>query len=232
MAALVTAKKELRRRIQRILREIPPESISSQSATATSRLLALPEYRSAKRISVFLSMPQGEISTTGIVRDALTSGKEVYVPYTHKVTQASVMDMLRLYSMDDFESLKPDKWGIPSLAEESIPTRQNCFGGHGIAPTRSRSPEDAGLDLIVLPGVAFDTGMRRLGHGKGYYDHFLNRYNKEVAGTVRANSRPYLVAVALREQLLLPPEEIPVGAHDRPVDAIIVGDGRLIKPEP
>lgn len=195
-------------------------------------------------------MPQGEISTTGIVRDALTSGKEVYVPYTHKVTQASVMDMLRLYSMDDFESLKPDKWGIPSLAEESIPTRQNCFGGHGIAPTRSRSPEDAGLDLMVLPGVAFDTGMRRLGHGKGYYDHFLNRYNKEVAGTVRANSRPYLgehgpclqlamlrltrvpVAVALREQLLLPPEEIPVGAHDRPVDAIIVGDGRLIKPEP
>lgn len=40
------------------------------------------------------------------------------------------------------------------------------------------------------------------------------------------------VALALKEQLLLPPKEVPVGTHDHPVDAIIVGDGRLIRPEP
>jgi 5-formyltetrahydrofolate cyclo-ligase len=199
-------------------------------------------------------MPQGEISTTGIVRDALAAGKEVFVPYTHNIetesTQStvSVMDMLRLDSMEEFESLTPDKWGIPSLSAASVSSRSNCFGGLGVVKDRFRGPgQDLGLDLIVMPGMAFDTDMRRLGHGKGYYDHFLNRYSREVEGSPRACRRPFLgkdflypplriadqyhlmaVALALKEQIVLPPEEIPVTDHDHPIDAVIVGDGGLI----
>ncbi|KAL1969840.1 hypothetical protein VTN77DRAFT_7349 [Rasamsonia byssochlamydoides] len=239
MAALKTAaKKELRRKIQKVLQNIPRESIASQSALATSRLLSLSEYQNAKRISVYLSMPQGEISTTGIVRDALASGKEVFIPYIHSIEaepaqpKVSVMDMLSLNSMEEFESLTPDKWGIPSLSETSIPTKRNCFGGYGVEPTRPRNPEEAfGLDLIVMPGVAFDINLRRLGHGKGYYDHFLNRYSREVAGSPGAPQKPFLVALALKEQVLPPTEEIPVDEHDWLVDTVIVGNGKLIVPE-
>ncbi|OKL57127.1 hypothetical protein UA08_07483 [Talaromyces atroroseus] len=198
-------------------------------------------------------MPQGEISTTSIVRDALASGKEVFIPYTHKLAETgkestqpkiSVMDMLRLESMEEFESLRPDKWGIPSLDKSSIPLKQNCLGGTGVLPERPRGgSDDLGLDLIVMPGMAFDTDLRRLGHGKG-----------EIAGSPRASQRPFLgktdfppsiycktiqvktnadrmanaVALALVEQIILPPEAIPVASHDQPVDAVIVGDGRLI----
>lgn len=146
-------------------------------------------------------MPTGEISTTGIVQDALSKGKEVFVPYTHKLEtignpsqpKVSVMDMLRLESMEEFESLVPDKWGIPSLDKQSIPGRQNCLGGTGVLEERPRgNPTDLGLDLIVMPGMAFDTDLRRLGHGKGYYDYFLNNYNKEIAGSPRASQRPFL----------------------------------------
>ncbi|KAL2012505.1 hypothetical protein VTN00DRAFT_30 [Thermoascus crustaceus] len=181
-------------------------------------------------------MPTGEISTTGIVQDALKHNKEVFIPYIHSadVTPAqpkvSVMDMLALNSMEEFESLEPDKWGIPSLRAESVAGRKNCLGGYGVSPAR---PRDAagngfGLDLIVMPGMAFDKSLRRLGHGKGYYDYFLKTYSKEVESKTNTRRHPFLVALALKEQILPPTEEIPVGGHDWPVDAIIVGDGRFL----
>lgn len=108
-------------------------------------------------------MPSGELSTTGIVKDALQRGKNVYIPYIHTQDNISVMDMFALGSMSEFESLQPDKWGIPSLLVTQIEGRQNALV--------------QGLDLIVMPGMAFDHGFRRLGHGKGYYDHFLTRYS-------------------------------------------------------
>lgn len=143
----------------------------------------MPEYKAAKRISVYLSMPSGEISTAGIVHDALGQGKQVFIPYTYKPASPkdgqpkSIMDMLELKSIDDYESLKPDPWGIPTPSEDSISSRANAFGGTG--RTQGNVPENAtvegGLDLIIMPGMAFDSSFGRLGHGKGFYDYFLYR---------------------------------------------------------
>ncbi|KAJ9264897.1 hypothetical protein DTO212C5_6883 [Paecilomyces variotii] len=238
MAALQTAKKDLRRKVRDVLLTLPKDSIASQSTIVTNQLLSLPEYRNAKRIGVYLSMPSGEISTTSIVQNALKSGKEVFIPYIHTTENApakpksSVMDMLALNSLEEFESLKPDKWGIPSLDEASISDRENCLGGYGVASpwhphTARKSP---GLDLIVMPGMAFDKSLRRLGHGKGYYDRFLARYSTDEERKKSTPQRPFLVALALKEQVLQPPEEIPVSEHDWPVDAVIVGDGQIISP--
>lgn len=138
---------------------------SVTAGIATNKLLSLAEYQNAKSIAVYLSMPSGELSTSKIVEDALQRGKQVYIPYIHTADKVSVMDMLALESMTEFKALQPDKWGIPSLQPPQVPGRRNCL------------TED-GLDLIVMPGVAFDHGCRRLGHGKGYYDHFLTRYSK------------------------------------------------------
>jgi len=146
-------------------------------------LFSLPEYQKARSLSVYLSMPSGEISTTEIVRDAFKHGKCVYVPYIYKLPKprerwpTSIMDMMQLRSLEDFDSLKPDKWGIPSLDTETVSQRQNCFGGQG--RTEGEAPEettDTELDIIVMPGLAFDHDLERLGHGKGYYDFFLQRY--------------------------------------------------------
>ncbi|PYH48916.1 5-formyltetrahydrofolate cyclo-ligase [Aspergillus saccharolyticus JOP 1030-1] len=235
MAGLQVAKKDLRRRMRDALHKIPADSITNQSKAASNRLFALQEYQDARRIGVYLSMPVGELSTTTIVRDALANGKEVFVPYIHKLelseqSRTSVMDMLLLESMEEFEALKPDNWGIPSLSEAQALSRENCFGGKGVSP----QPEDAtkgpyGLDLIVMPGMAFDEGFRRLGHGKGYYDHFLTRYSRESAASEPTRPKlPYLVALSLKEQMLPPTEEIPVAEHDWPVDVLIVGDDRTL----
>lgn len=159
--------------------------------------MSLPEYQAAKTLSVYLSMPSGEIQTTDIVCDAFKKGKQVYVPYIYQLEatpggkKSSSMEMLALQSMEDYESLQPDKWGIPSLGKETLAARNNCLGGHGLQGLQPPSGESTGLDFIVMPGMAFDETFARLGHGKGYYDHFLNRYHSLMKDS-SATRRPYL----------------------------------------
>lgn len=131
-----------------------------------------------------MSMPGGEIDTSLLLTDALKSGKKVFIPYIYKLPAehqkegqpVSVMDMLLLSSAEDRQSLKPDRWGIPSIPKESVESRENCFGGKGLSYGASPQDDAAGLDLVVMPSMAFDGDMNRLGHGKGYYDYFLTRY--------------------------------------------------------
>ncbi|KAF3281666.1 hypothetical protein TWF970_002217 [Orbilia oligospora] len=170
-------------------------------------------------------MPTGEVDTTAIVQDAFGQGKRVFIPFTHKAMPAptqgedqkpSVMDMVSLDSPEDYQGLKRNSWGIPTPTKKSLETRENC-----IDELRAGK---AGLDLIVMPGVAFDGGGRRLGHGKGYYDYFLRRYSEEAGGKV-----PFTVGVALKDQFLDPPANVPVGDKDWPLDVIIVGDGSVVR---
>ncbi|KAI9775878.1 MAG: hypothetical protein M1839_000752 [Geoglossum umbratile] len=242
MAAIRSAKKDLRQLARKSLAEISAESIVSQTQIALNILLSIPEYVSAKRISVYLSMPVGEISTTPIVENALCQGKKVFIPYINKAPfplagshPIPLMDMMALHSKVDLEAFTRDSWGIPVPSEDSISERENCLGdtGRGRAEWIGIEKGEGGLDLIVLPGMAFDTGLRRLGHGKGYYDFFLQRYS---GSRKKGIPMPCLVGLALKEQVLPDGESIPTDTTDWPLDKLIVGDGRLlqsnIRPKP
>lgn len=206
-------------------------------------------------------MPEGEISTASIVHDALAQGKKVFIPYTYRrsvqpeLKPKSIMDMVELHSTKDLENMQPDKWNIPTPGADSIKERKNCFGGLGLSEgdTDAISGVEAGLDLIVMPGMAFDADFGRLGHGKGFYDFFLDRcvQHSEKAPGVRmpfigmiapiftrpsadANSE-VLVGLALKEQILLPAQSIPMDSTDWRLDALVVGDGEILrsnKPQP
>jgi 5-formyltetrahydrofolate cyclo-ligase len=214
----------------------------------------MPEYQKARNLSVYLSMPSGEISTKDVVKHSFQESKRVYIPLTYKLAQpvercpASIMDMVELRSWEDFEALKPDKWGIPTPSRDSIGGRRNCFGGMGKSQGMSdREPLYEGLDLIVMPGLAFDRGLGRLGHGKGYYDFFLQRY---LSHTQHAEVKmPFLgkhysicrnsihadhlasVGIALNEQVLPAQEAVPSDATDFKLDALILGNGELLLPD-
>jgi len=151
---------------------------------ATTALLQRPEYQHARRLSVFLSIEGKEISTSAIVKDALSRGKEVFVPYIHKGRNTGrVMDMLSLETFEDYRSLEKDKWGIPSLPHGSIACRSNAFGGRGVSGELVNEKHEMrhnALDLIVVPAVAFDRRRGRLGHGRGYYDTFFSRCSSQM----------------------------------------------------
>lgn len=79
-------------------------------------------------------------------------------------------------------------------------------------------PGNEGEILVVLPGLAFDRKRNRLGRGKGYYDRFLLKARRQWPGRVRA------VAVCFALQIV---EEVPVGPHDIPADAVVT-EGEII----
>lgn len=122
------------------------------------------------------------------------------------------MDMVKIIDKQDLQTLPLDKWGIPSPKAE-----------YGDPPMRRETaPDDTKLDLILVPGVAFDAARRRLGHGKGYYDRFITRCNDH--STEQKGSRPVLMALALREQILNN-ETVPVAEHDWTMDFLVHQDG-------
>ncbi len=161
----------------------------------------LPEYMEAKKIGIYLSMPTGEISTRAIVLHALQENKKVFIPYIYKLNSSdpngpkSAMDMVSLESQDDYESLQPDPWGIPTPGEETVQERDHVLGDNKIVQCVGHEPGRENLQVIIMPGVAFDRKLSRLGHGKGFYDSFLQRYQRvHVADDSRGNKNmmPFL----------------------------------------
>ena len=158
----------------------------------------MPEYRRARNVSVYLSMPKEELSTGSIVYDAFMKGKEVFVPYIHKSAftepgkPKSLMNMVSLHSEADYESLQPDAWGIPTPSLETIEQRKHCLNEIESEGAAQTSHDIENLDLIIMPGVAFDTSRGRLGHGKGFYDYFLQRYQNRAALAGKESEKPFL----------------------------------------
>ena len=213
-------------------------------------------------------MPKGEVITRAIIKDALRHGKKVFAPYIYESKiqvqskPRSAMDMVSLHSESDYEALEPDTWGIPSVAENSLAERRQVLKDfkdlsspvpeivdNSESISSSKGTESRRLDLIIMPGVAFDRGLGRLGHGKGFYDYFLKLYhelNISVLGEegkmpflgtceVLDSSNPVLlsltqtllVGLALDVQLL--PDQIPTDASDWRLDALVVGDGSIVR---
>jgi len=232
-SSLAAAKQQLRSLMRQQLTAVPHESIASQSSNIFRSLLSFQPYVEAQRVSVFLSMPSGEVQTDAIVRHALAAGKQVFVPYLHKSPLAPpdspprVMDMVQLRDLSDYEALRRDRWGIPSIDPATAPERRRILGD--CDPLHLDKPK---LDLILMPGVAFDVDpesglIRRCGHGRGFYDFFIHRYKSK---SVPQEASPLLLyGLSLVEQFLPSSSEvfIPAGPLDSPLDGLILGDGEV-----
>lgn len=183
-----TAKKVLRKEIKGRLSSLSEQDITAQSEKGQNIILDLDAYKQAQSLSIYLSMPASEAQTDLLVKDAIRSGKKVFVPFLYSPTQDStaggkkrkVMDMLRLNSVEEYDGLAKDAWGIPSLSADGVDGRENAMGGEGLTltgdGTTGGGDDRGGLGMVVVPAVAFDAQMNRLGHGAGFYDAFLSRF--------------------------------------------------------
>ncbi|KAJ8925491.1 hypothetical protein NQ315_009329 [Exocentrus adspersus] len=194
MSAIKAAKAALRKEIEKKLVQLSSDEKQKQSKIVVEKLFNTPEFKSAKNISVYLST-DNEIDTEPIVKKIFDEGKKCFVPRYQKAG----MEMVRLNSMEDWESLPVTKWNIKQPYLKDV--RENAL--------------DAGLDLLILPGVAFTKEGLRLGHGAGYYDKYQTKL-KELLEVP-----PVSIAVAFKEQIV---DEVPVEETDVKLDQVLYPD--------
>ena len=144
------------------------------------------EYKKAHSIMAYLAMPK-EANLDALVTQALAEGKAVFVPVCVSKTE---MIAARLTRLDDV------KTGVLHIR---IPNE----------PYETAAPNE--LDLILVPGVAFDTKGGRMGMGAGYYDRFLAKVPKER-----------LIGVAWDIQVVS--DEIPMEAHHKRLAGLITDE--------
>jgi 5-formyltetrahydrofolate cyclo-ligase len=157
------------------------------SARICEQLMALPAYQSAHTVLYYVDV-RSEVRTRHALPAALTHGKKIVVPYC-------VDGELELFHLESMDELALGMYRIlePKLELRALPAKK--------VDVRE-------VDLIVVPGVAFDRRGGRMGHGFGYYDKLLEHARPETP----------LIALAFECQLF---DEIPVADHDIFMDAII-----------
>ncbi len=134
-------------------------------------------YINSKIIFIFVSFEK-EVHTHKIIQNSLLLGKTVCVP---KVVSKD--GGMKAIAINSFDELVPGKYGIlePKNALVEI--------------------EPINIDLVLLPGLAFDQYGGRIGYGGGYYDRFLSK----------VNSKTVLIGLAYNFQLV---PSVPMAEYD------------------
>ncbi len=162
------------------------------SALIGATIQRQPEYQHATTVLWYLHC-RSEVQTQTLVQQALTTDKRVVIPYCTVDTQQQ--KCLGLWWLQDWTELVPGTWGILE------PPRERWTEA-------SRQIQPSELEVLIVPGVAFDQQGGRLGNGAGYYDRLLAQVTPEAA----------LLGVCFASQLL---PSIAMQAHDVHMDKVI-----------
>ena len=175
---LVSAKKSLRATILAARDAMPDDVRRRASEAIAQRLLALDAYRDATSVLTYMSFGK-ELDTQTFFDQLLRDKKIAVLPRIDKNTKS-----LKLHRVDRRADLVDGVWGI---REPRID-----------APLMDISD----IDMVLMPGLAFDRAGNRLGYGAGFYDRLL----------ADSADKPVRVAAAFDCQWV---DAVPVDAHDR-----------------
>lgn len=190
-----SAKAELRTRMRELLRGLPATQLASESQAVSQRIREHPRFRSASSVMLFLPMHGvPEVDLTLAFQPA--AGKRFFAP---RVDWAG-------RTMAAAEILIDPATAAPRWVR----------GPRGLLEPGPDAPtvEPRQLDLIIVPGLAFDPFGGRLGRGAGFYDRFLS----EIRGH---QPRPALWGAALACQMV---DRVPRDVWDIPLDAVAASD--------
>lgn len=164
------------------------ENKDELSVTIVEKFMALPEFEQAEVVMFYVDV-RAEVRTRQALPDALATGRKIVVPWCNADGE---LELFHLESMDELEL------GMYRILEPKDELR--------LISEKAVRPNE--IDLIMVPGVAFDARGGRTGHGKGYYDKCLEHARLDCP----------LIALAFDCQMF---ETIPMQDHDIFMDRVI-----------
>ncbi|MCK9431704.1 MAG: 5-formyltetrahydrofolate cyclo-ligase [Candidatus Omnitrophica bacterium] len=147
-SGLGLTKAEIRSKILLRLKTQKEEDRNRKSKLITVKLLRNKVFKKAKRVMFYIAFG-GEVNTEEMIREAKKTGKLICVPVCRK----------------DRETMHP------AIFEDHAKLKKGPYGV--LEPVAQAEVNPENLDLIIVPGLAFDKKGNRLGRGKGCYDRFL-----------------------------------------------------------
>ena len=179
-------KAQLRKICLHRLKEQKEAQRRQRSGKIWRKVLRLTAFRQARVVCCYVALPY-EVQTWQMIESMLAKGKRVVVPVAKPQTRRLLLSELR------------------------DPARELTRGAHGVLEPHRKAFRPVSVrqvDLVLVPGVAFDRRGFRLGHGQGYFDRFLASVPKDTP----------TVGLAFRFQLF---DCLPTAAHDRAVSAVV-----------
>ncbi|MEN8177136.1 MAG: 5-formyltetrahydrofolate cyclo-ligase [Pseudomonadota bacterium] len=182
---------QLRKTIRNRRRQLSRQTLKIHSNLMVRQANACYPLQNSRRIAFYFAN-DGEMDPAPLVERALLAGKRCYFP----VLRCRPAKSLWFAAHKKHQQLIPNRFGIPEPAT-----------------SHRQITTPWGLDLIILPLVAFDLSGNRLGMGGGYYDRTLSFKNK------RSHWKgPKLIGIAHDIQCV---DSLPVNDWDIPLDAVI-----------
>jgi 5-formyltetrahydrofolate cyclo-ligase len=188
-------KKQIRKEIIGLRNSLSVREITDKSSIIFKRLEALDAYQKSKTIMCYMDF-RNEVATRKFIINSLENKKRILLPLVDKINKNK--SRIIPYEVNDLD-LDLEK-GILGILE----------------PKKSlkKLTDYKDIDVIVVPGVAFDPFKNRIGYGAGYYDRFLK--------TVGENCLK--IGVAFELQII---NRINADTHDVPLN-IIITEKRVI----
>ncbi|MDF9409175.1 MAG: putative 5-formyltetrahydrofolate cyclo-ligase [Pelotomaculum sp. PtaB.Bin013] len=190
------SKNILRKAVLQERKALSRAEVTGKSNLIVNKVLTMEEYLQAATVMVYLDF-RNEVQTGTLVSHSMKAGKRVVVPVTEVKERKLIPSLIVDYPGD----LQPGNWGI-------LEPKPQCL----------RPVEPGDIDIIFVPGVAFDVNGNRLGYGGGYYDRFL----------ARLSSHSVFIALAFELQVR---RYVYPAAHDIPVHYLVT-EKRLLRTMP
>jgi len=186
-------KEEIRRNIFKKRLSLTSEVIKNESQKVFLSLAETVDYRNSQNIMFYVAT-RSEVQTEEMIKTSIKMGKNIFIPII--LTESIDLTPSKIFDFDT--ELEKGKKGILEPKKEYY---------------RLFPPED--IDLIIIPGVAFDLHGNRIGRGFGYYDNFLKK--------IRTSTK--IIALAFEMQIV---KKIPINKNDIPVNKIITEKRTII----